>query len=163
VADPVIGVDLLPTAYDHRLGIHYFDGHYLFMRSSIRLLVSATLLVVGVIHLLPLSGVLGGARLVSLYGVPIGDPNMEILMRHRAVLFGLLGAFLIYAAVKPPLQGIALLAGLISVASFMILAWSVGGFNAQLATVFKADVVALGCLAIGVIAWWRATASRQPV
>jgi len=132
VADPVIGVDLLPTAYDHRLGIHYFDGHYLFMRSSMRLLVSATLLVVGVIHSLPLSGVLGGA-------------------------------FLIYAAVKPPLQGIALLAGLISVASFMILAWSVGGFSAQLATVFKADVVALGCLAIGVIAWWRATVSGQPV
>jgi hypothetical protein len=45
----------------------------------------------------------------------------------------------------------------------MILAWSVGGFNAQLATVFKADVVALGCLAIGVIAWWRTTASVQPV
>ena len=95
-------------------------------------IVSAMLLVVGVIHLLPSSGVLGGA-------------------------------FLIYAAVKPPLQGIALLAGLISVASFMILAWLVGGFNAQLATVFKVDVVALGYLAIGVIAWWRATASGQPV
>jgi len=34
-----------------------------------RWLVSAMLMVVGVIHLLPLSGVLGGARLVSLYGV----------------------------------------------------------------------------------------------
>jgi hypothetical protein len=84
-------------------------------------------------------------------------------MRHRAVLFGLLGAFLIYAAFKPPFQGMAILAGLISVASFMFLAWSVGGCNAQLATVFKADVIALVCLSIGVIAWWRATASGQPV
>ena len=73
-----------------------------------------------------------------------------------------LGAFLIYSAFKPPFQGMAILAGLISVASFMLLAWSVGGFNAQLATVFKADVVALVCLLIGVIAWWRATASGQP-
>jgi len=128
-----------------------------------RALVSAMLLVVGVIHLLPLSGVLGGARLVALYGVPIDDPNLEILMRHRAVLFGLLGAFLIYAAFKPSIQGIAILAGLISVASFIILAWTVGGFNAQLGTVFKADLVALVCLAIGVIAWWRAAASVQPV
>ena len=70
-----------------------------------RWLVSAMLMVVGVIHLLPLSGVLGGARLVSLYGISIDDPNLEILMRHRAVLFGLLGAFLIYAAFKPPFQG----------------------------------------------------------
>ena len=131
------------------------------MGLSMRLLVSAMLLVVGVIHLLPLSGVLGGARLVALYGVPIDDPNLEILMRHRAVLFGLLGAFLIYSAFKLPFQGMAILAGLISVASFMILAWSVGGYNAQLATVFKADVVALVCLLIGVIAWWRATASGQ--
>ena len=57
----------------------------------------------------------------------------------------------------------AILAGLISVSSFMFLAWSVGGYNAQLATVFKADVIALVCLSIGVIAWWRATASGQPV
>ena len=133
------------------------------MGLSMRLLVSAMLLVVGVIHLLPLTGVLGGARLVSLYGVSINDPNLEILMRHRAVLFGLLGAFLIYAAFKPPFQGIAILAGLISVVSFMILAWSVGGYNAQLVTVFNADVIALVCLSIGVIAWWRTTALAQPV
>jgi hypothetical protein len=92
-----------------------------------RWLVSAMLIIVGVIHLLPLSGVLGRARLVSLYGVPIEDPNLEILMRHRAVLFGLLGVFLIYAALKPPFQLIGLLAGLISVVSFMVLAWSVQG------------------------------------
>jgi hypothetical protein len=62
------------------------------------------LVVVGVIHLLPLTGVMGSARLVSLYGVPIEDPNVEILMRHRALLFSLLGGFMIYAAFKPPVQ-----------------------------------------------------------
>lgn len=29
------------------------------------------------------------------------EPNLEILMRHRAVLFGLIGAFMVFAAFKP--------------------------------------------------------------
>ena len=125
-----------------------------------RFLVSAMLIIVGVIHLLPVTEDVGGARLVSLYGVPIDNQNLEILMRHRAVLFGLLGAFLIYAAFKPSIQLIALLGGSVSVVSFIVLAWSVGGYNAQLATVFKADLIALVCLVIGMLAWWRATASE---
>ena len=36
-------------------------------------LVTATLIVVGVIHLLPLSGVLGSARLTSLYGLDFNE------------------------------------------------------------------------------------------
>jgi hypothetical protein len=39
----------------------------------------------------------------------------------------------------------------------------VGGYNAQLATVFKADLIALVCLVIGMLAWWRATASVATV
>lgn len=69
-----------------------------------RHLVSAMLVIVGVIHLLPLSGVLGVGRLAALYGVSISDPNLSVLMRHRAVLFGLLGAFLVFAAFKPTFQ-----------------------------------------------------------
>jgi hypothetical protein len=57
-------------------------------------LVSAMFLVVAIIHLLPVSGVFGAKRLAALYGISFNDPNQAILMRHRAVLFGLLGAFL---------------------------------------------------------------------
>jgi hypothetical protein len=67
-----------------------------------RFILPAMLLIVGIIHLLPLSGVLSAHRLQILYGIVIEDPNLEILMRHRAVLFGLLGAFLIAAAVILP-------------------------------------------------------------
>ena len=67
-----------------------------------RYILSAMLTVVGIIHLLPLSGVLGVARLQALYDVTITDPNLEIVMRHRAVLFGILGAFLINAASCKP-------------------------------------------------------------
>ncbi len=114
-----------------------------------RYIVSAALLVVGIIHLLPLSGVLGGARLAALYGLPFDDPNLVILMRHRAVLFGLLGLFLVLAAFRPALQPLAFVAGFASVLSFLYLAWSVGGYNAQVGRVFAADVVALVCLVIG--------------
>lgn len=118
-----------------------------------RYLVSAMLIVVAVIHLLPLSGVLGPARLAALYGIAFDEPNLQILMRHRAVLFGLLGAFLLLAAFQPSLQLIALVAGFVSVVSFLWLAWSVGGYNAQVGRVFIADIVALVCLVVGAVAY----------
>lgn len=115
-----------------------------------RYLVSTMLLVVAVIHLLPLSGVLGGERLASLYGISVNEPNLAILMRHRAVLFGLLGLFFLYAAFSPPYQTLAFIAGFTSVVTFFWLAWSVGGYNAQVARVIMADIVALACLVVGV-------------
>lgn len=118
-----------------------------------RYLVCAMLIVVAVIHLLPLSGVLGPARLAALYGIAFDEPNLQILMRHRAVLFGLLGAFLLLAAFQPSLQLIALVAGFVSVVSFLWLAWSVGGYNAQVGRVFIADIVALVCLVVGAVAY----------
>ncbi|MDO9361160.1 MAG: phosphopantetheine adenylyltransferase [Polaromonas sp.] len=111
-----------------------------------RYLVSAMLVIVGIIHLLPLSGVLGAGQLAALYGLPFGEPNLEILMRHRAVLFGLLGGFLILAGFKPVFQPVALAAGFASVISFVGLAWSIGGYNALIGRVVLADLIALACL-----------------
>lgn len=124
------------------------------MSNILKYLVPASLIVVGVIHLVPLSGVLGVGRLNSLYGTSITDPDLSILMRHRAVLFGLLGLFCIYAAVKPPLQLIALAAGAVSVGSFLYLAYATGGYNEELRRVFVADLVAAAFLAIGFAAYF---------
>lgn len=115
-------------------------------------LISAALIVVAVIHLLPLSGVLGNARLAALYGLPITEPNLSILMRHRAVLLGLVGLLLLAAAFRPELQIAALLGGFASVLSYLGLVRSVGGCNAQLRRVFTADVVALVCLLVAAAA-----------
>ena len=90
--------------------------------------VSAMLVVAGVIHLLPLSGVLGSERLASLYGLSFDEPNLAILMRHRAVLFGLIGSFLLFSAFQPALQSIAIVGGIISVVSFLYLAWATGSY-----------------------------------
>lgn len=112
-------------------------------------LVSATLVVAALIHLAPIAGALGPTWLEKLYGLPFDEPNLEILMRHRAFLFGLLGVFLMAAAFRPQLQAIAFAAGLASVVSFILLAWSVGGYNPHLARVVAADLVALACLGVG--------------
>ena len=117
-----------------------------------RVLASAMLVIVGVIHLLPLSGVLGSTRLQALYGTPVNDPDLLILMRHRSVLFGLLGVFLLATAAYPLLQPAAFVAGAISVLSLLWIAKSVGGYNPQVARVVRADVVALVCLAVGATA-----------
>ena len=84
-----------------------------------RYFISVTLLIGGVIHFLPLVGVLGTERLASLYGVSIVEPSLAILMRHRAVLFGLVGALMVLAIFRPALQPVAFVFGLLSVSSFL--------------------------------------------
>ena len=117
-----------------------------------RTLVCLCLLVVGLIHLLPLPGLFGGAQLAALYGLAFDDPNLLILMRHRALLFGVLGLFCVVAAFRPDLQAAALVAAWISVVGFLLLAWSTGGYNAQIARVVIADFVALAALVAGSLA-----------
>ncbi|QKE65413.1 phosphopantetheine adenylyltransferase [Aquipseudomonas campi] len=109
-------------------------------------LIAALLLVAAVIHLLPLAGVLGGERLNSLYGLTLDETNLQLLMRHRAVLFGLLGTLLATAAFLPGLRPLALGAGLLSVLSFLLLAWGEPGYNAAVRRVLLADWIALACL-----------------
>lgn len=118
-----------------------------------RQLIAAMLLVVGIIHLLPVSGLLGQQQLARLYGLRFDEPNLEILMRHRALLFGLLGLFFLLAAFKPPLQVAAFVVGLLSAGSFIWLAWQVGGYNGQLGRVVLADIVAVVCLLVASIAY----------
>ena len=87
-----------------------------------QLLISAVLLVVGAVHLLPLLGVLGSSHLQQLYQVHIEDPNLLLMMRHRALLFGLLAALLATAAFRPMWQGVALMAAWGSMLGFVLLA-----------------------------------------
>ena len=118
-----------------------------------RFIIPAMLVAVGIIHILPLSGVLSATRLFDLYGISFDDPNLEILMRHRAVLFGLLGMFLLSSAFLPSLQLAALITGFVSVVSFLYLAYSVGGYNDQVNRIVTADKAALVCLLVGSIAY----------
>lgn len=114
-------------------------------------LIQACLILTGAIHLAPLIGALGSDRLSALYGIPIEGPDLAILMRHRAVLLGILGALLIAGAFRASLRNIALLAGLTSVASFLVLAVTTGRYNARLGGVVAADAVALVLLLVAAV------------
>ena len=115
-----------------------------------RTLSAALFVIAGLINAFPLIGLLSAARLEALYAIPIGEPNLEILMRHRAVLLGLLGAALIGAAFRPAWRLPAASAGFVSMVAFVALAWSVGGANAALDRVVVADLVAIVVLAIAI-------------
>lgn len=112
------------------------------------------MLVVGVIHFLPIVGFLGADQLTSLYAVEVAGNDLEILMRHRAMLFGILGGFIIYAAFRPPLQPIAFIAATASLASFFYLAFSIGEYNDAIRSVVLVDVAATLAL-IGAIVLYR--------
>jgi hypothetical protein len=122
------------------------------------MLITAALLALGLIHLLPAVGMLSAARVSALYGIPVDEPNLELLLRHRAVLFAWLGGFCVAAAFQPRWQGAALLAAGISVLSFLALAWQIGGLNAALLRVVRVDAVATALLVVGTGAWlWQAS------
>lgn len=115
----------------------------------LRQLPVLALLLAGAIHLMPLAGVLGGTALERLYGITVDSPDLALLLRHRAVLFGLLGGFLVAAAFRPAWRLAGLLAGLASVLAFLLLAWLEPGWGEAIRRVVVADLVALAALLAG--------------
>jgi hypothetical protein len=113
--------------------------------------VPPLLVMVAVIHLLPAVGVGGRAPLERLYGTAVDEPNLLVLMRHRAVRFGLLGAFLLAAAFDQRLHFAGVVAGLVSVGSFLVLASRTGAMNAHARRICVVDAVAAACLLGGLL------------
>lgn len=113
-------------------------------------LITALMLIVAGIHLLPVSGFVGARQLERLYDIPIGNPDLQIMMRHRAVLFGILGIFLGYSAFVPALQPLGFAAAAISVGSFLYLALAVGGYGRAIRKVVFVDAIAACCLAAAI-------------
>jgi glucan phosphoethanolaminetransferase (alkaline phosphatase superfamily) len=109
----------------------------------------AALLIAGIIHLLPVPGVLGATNLGRLYGINVSDSNTAILLQHRALLFGILGVLTLAAIPLPFLRVTAMLVGLVSAASFIVVALWVGNYGAEIKRVVIADVIAAFLLAAG--------------
>ena len=121
------------------------------MASMSENVITGLMLVVAAIHLVPITGFLGPKRLSALYGIEVDSPDLEILMRHRAVLFGILGTFFGYAAFVPELQPIAFVAAAASLASFFYLAVAVGNYGPPIRKIVVGDVIATICLAAAVV------------
>ena len=128
---------------------------------AVKYLISAILLVVGLINFYPVVGVFSAERLAGLYGINLDSIDLIILMRHRAVLFGLLGAFIMMSALKPSLQLLACVAGLASMIAFVLLAYAAGDFGEALRKVVAADIVgSIGLIVVLVLRRWAPAAVR---
>jgi hypothetical protein len=100
-------------------------------------------LVAAAINLVPGVGAMSPEQMESLYGVALDEPNLEILMRHRAVLFGIVGGLMTVAAFYRPLRTAGYTAGFVSMLSFLVIAWLVEGYSGELQSVAAVDLVGI--------------------
>ncbi len=102
--------------------------------------VSILFVAIGLLNLYPVVGVISADQLASLYGLSINSADIETLMRHRAVMLGLIGSFLLLAAFRSSIQILAASIGLVSMSSFVILAYLAGDIGADINNVVVADI-----------------------
>ena len=112
--------------------------------------ISFLLLVIAAIHFVPVIGFTGVAQLESLYGISINSPDLEILMRHRAILFGLLGFVFTLAAFKPIYQPLAFILAAASLLPFFFLVGVSDTYGEAISTIVVGDVIALSALIVAV-------------
>ncbi len=116
--------------------------------------ITICFLVTGVINFIPLVGVLSKARLETLYGLSIESNELTILLKHRAVLFGIVGGFIIFSAFYPIYQPISFVLGYISMISFLIIALHEGNYNSDIRKVVIADVIGIISFLIATILYF---------
>lgn len=101
------------------------------------------------------------ANLGRLYGITVSDPNRAILLQHRALLFGILGMLMLLAIPFPHLRVTALLVGLVSATSFVIVAIWVGNYGVEINRIVIADVIAAILLAAGLASEFFSRAAQK--
>lgn len=102
----------------------------------------AVLFLTGALHLLPFTLAFLPARIASSYGVEVSGADMMLLMRHRAVLFGIVGSIMVHSAWTKRNYSAALSIGLASMLSFVLLYSLIGGINVKLQQVMWIDLAA---------------------
>ena len=109
-----------------------------------------TLFIAGLINFVPFFVVFLPEKMTTSYGINIPNADFELLLRHRAVLFGIIGGLLLYSALIRKYYDLATLIGMISMVSFLLLFFRIDGkINDSLTTVMKIDVFAIIQLLIG--------------
>ncbi|MEE8600915.1 phosphopantetheine adenylyltransferase [Euzebya tangerina] len=116
------------------------------VRRLVGLLSPLLLVTVGVVHLLPVTGMSGPEALRRLYGTNLTDPDVVVLMRHRAALFLCVGGLLIGAARWSEWRFPAILIGVVSVGSFLVIVGQSDEVGPELSRIAAVDRAALGAL-----------------
>ncbi len=113
--------------------------------------ITLCLVIVGLINFLPVVGLLGTSKLESTYHIELISNDLVILMQHRALLFGLLGGFILYSAFFPKFQTASMIMAAVSMSGFAVLVHLVGSDNQAITKVLKVDYVGLFFLSIAVV------------
>jgi hypothetical protein len=121
--------------------------------------ITFCLIVVGLINFAPVIGVISAQKLESAYSVTLAGNDLAILMRHRALLFGILGAFILYSAYNPVYQSAAIIMGGVSMFGFALLAVGVGGYNEAVGKVLFLDLLGIFFLLAAVVLKYAGKAS----
>jgi len=108
------------------------------------------LFIAGLINFAPSLLAILPSKINQSYGIDIPNANYELLLRHRAVLFGLIGGLLIYSAVSKKYYTLSVTIGLISMVSFLLLyKLADGTINTELEKVMRIDAVGIVILLLG--------------
>jgi hypothetical protein len=119
--------------------------------NALNRIVSTLLVAVGLVNFLPVTGVLSADILANAYGIPAPAGDLLVLLRHRALLLGIIGALIIASAFRRHLQPAAILAGLVSMLGFVALALAQGDYGEELRKVLLMDVLALAALVVAAL------------
>jgi hypothetical protein len=109
----------------------------------------------GIVNLLPALLVFMPQNISKSYGVAVPDGNYELLLRHRGVMFGVVGGLILYSAFTKRYYEVSTLAGLVSMVSFLGLYYLIDKpINAELKRVMQIDVFAIIILMVGLGLYW---------
>ena len=101
------------------------------------------MIIVGLINIVPVIGVISAQKLESTYFVTLAGNDLAILLRHRALLFGILGAYILYSAFSPFHQFAAMIMAGVSMVGFAVLVLGTGGYNEAIGKVLFIDILGI--------------------
>lgn len=108
------------------------------------------LFITGIINILPSIIAFLPQKVESAYGVALPDANYELLIRHRAVLFGIIGGIMIWSALSKKSYDLSFIIGMISMTSFILIYKVVAQpVQVELLKVVKIDIIGIFILLIG--------------
>ena len=113
------------------------------------LIFRITLFIAGFVNILPATIAFLPSKISKSYGFEVSNVNYQLIIRHRAVLFGIIGGLIIFSAITKKYYEISTIAGLISMMSFIIMYFLIGNINNELRKVMIIDVIATIILLIG--------------
>lgn len=100
------------------------------------------LIAAGLVNVLPVAGVLSASIFADAYGIAAPEGDLLILMRHRALLFGIVGGVILTAAFRRHLQPTAIIVGLVSMLGFIVLAVISKEFGSKIHNIVMVDAIA---------------------